>query len=92
MTQMTARYAGRCAESGAPIRPGDTIEYDRESRRTVLVSALRRQASRYSRTDVAIARQSATGGLGGAVMAAGGGVAAIGLPAGAAAAPGAQVQ
>lgn len=63
MTQMTARYAGRCANTGASIRPGDTIEYDRESRRTVLVSALRRQASRYSRTDVAVAKQSATAGL-----------------------------
>ena len=89
MTQMTARYAGRCAESGAPIRPGDTIEYDRESRRTVLVSALRRQASRYSRTDVAISKQSATVGLGGAVVAAGGGVEGIGV---AATAPSTRVQ
>jgi hypothetical protein len=27
MKTMTARYPGRCARTGAPIRPGDTIVY-----------------------------------------------------------------
>lgn len=38
MAQMTARYAGKCAKTGAPIRPGDMIDYDRRTRRTTLLT------------------------------------------------------
>lgn len=31
--QMTAKYAGRCALSGAPIRKGDWITYDTVTRK-----------------------------------------------------------
>jgi hypothetical protein len=34
---MTARFAGTCADTGASIAPGDTISYDRSTRRTVLL-------------------------------------------------------
>ena len=30
---MRAKYAGRCARTGAPIRPGDEIAYDTATRR-----------------------------------------------------------
>ena len=33
---MTARYPGKCAATGAPIRPGDLIDYDRKTRRATL--------------------------------------------------------
>lgn len=35
---MIARYAGVCADTGAAIRSGDTIRYDRATKRSVLVS------------------------------------------------------
>jgi hypothetical protein len=35
---MIARFPGRCAVSGAPIRPGDTITFDKR-RKTVLVAS-----------------------------------------------------
>jgi hypothetical protein len=35
---MIARYCGTCAETGAVISPGDTIAYDRSTRRSVLVA------------------------------------------------------
>lgn len=38
MRTMTARYPGRCAATGAPINPGDTIEYDRHTRRAYLAA------------------------------------------------------
>lgn len=31
--QITARYPGRCAATGAPIKPGDPIIYDTKSRK-----------------------------------------------------------
>lgn len=36
---MTARFAGICADTGAVIQPGDTIQYDRTTRRTVLIQS-----------------------------------------------------
>ena len=30
---MIAKYAGRCARTGAPIRPGDEIQYDTATRK-----------------------------------------------------------
>lgn len=36
--EMVARYSGTCSKTGAPIRPGDLIEYDRANRRSTLVS------------------------------------------------------
>ncbi len=38
MTVMTARYAGKCSATGARIRPGDTIDYDRRTRTARLVT------------------------------------------------------
>jgi hypothetical protein len=38
MAQMTARFAGKCAKTGAPIRPGDMIDYDRRTRRATLLT------------------------------------------------------
>jgi len=38
MSRMTARYAGTCKRTGAPIAPGDIIDYDRRTRSTVLVA------------------------------------------------------
>jgi hypothetical protein len=35
--EMTARYSGICADTGAAIRPGDLIRYDRASKRSVLI-------------------------------------------------------
>lgn len=35
---MTARYAGRCARTGQSIKPGDRIDYDRRTKRAVLVT------------------------------------------------------
>ena len=37
MSRMTARYPGTCRKTGATITPGDTIDYDRRTRSTVLV-------------------------------------------------------
>lgn len=34
---MTAKYPGVCSISGARIRPGDRIEWNRKTRKTVLV-------------------------------------------------------
>ncbi len=34
---MTAKFPGKCARTGAPIRPGDLIDYDRRARRATLV-------------------------------------------------------
>jgi len=34
---MTARFAGTCADTGAAIAPGDTIQYDRRTKRTILL-------------------------------------------------------
>lgn len=42
---MTARYAGVCAGTGVPIKPGDLIVYDRTTRRTVLLQ--RAEEGRY---------------------------------------------
>ncbi len=39
MAIMTARYAGKCAATGARIRPGDQIDYDRRTRQARLVKA-----------------------------------------------------
>ena len=36
MQTMTARYRGKCAATGRPINPGDTILYDRATRRAYL--------------------------------------------------------
>lgn len=36
--EMSARFAGTCATTGRGIRPGDTVLYDRTTRRTVLVT------------------------------------------------------
>jgi len=33
----TARFVGRCADTGAPIKPGDIIQRDRSTGRVVLV-------------------------------------------------------
>jgi hypothetical protein len=41
---MTARYRGTCADTGAAIAPGDTINFDRATRRTVLVAKASGQA------------------------------------------------
>lgn len=38
--EMTARYAGTCADTGAAIQPGDLISYDRSTRRTVLLQSV----------------------------------------------------
>jgi len=38
MARMTARYSGICRKTGARIAPGDTIDYDRRTRSTVLVT------------------------------------------------------
>lgn len=35
--EMNARYAGTCADTGAAIAPGDLIQYDRTTKRTVLI-------------------------------------------------------
>lgn len=43
---MTARYRGTCAETGAAIDPGDTITFDRATRRTVLVAKASGQGRR----------------------------------------------
>ena len=37
MSRMTARYAGTCRKTGASIKPGDIIDYDRRARSTILV-------------------------------------------------------
>lgn len=36
MRTMTARYPGRCANTGRPINPGDPILYDARTRRAYL--------------------------------------------------------
>ena len=36
---MRARYPGRCAATGAPIRPGDAIQYDTRTKRATLTDA-----------------------------------------------------
>jgi hypothetical protein len=38
---MTARYRSVCCQSGRAILPGDTITYDRRTKRAVLVTANR---------------------------------------------------
>lgn len=43
--EMTARYSGVCADTGAEIKPGDLIQYDRASKRTVLIQS--QAAGRY---------------------------------------------
>lgn len=35
---MTAKYPGICALTGAQIHPGDTIEWNRKTRKAVLVT------------------------------------------------------
>lgn len=40
MTQMTARYPGTCAATGAKFNKGDTIDYDRATKRATLVKAV----------------------------------------------------
>lgn len=37
MARMSARYSGVCRKTGTRINPGDTIDYDRRTRSTVLV-------------------------------------------------------
>lgn len=37
MAIITARYAGKCAATGAPIKPGDRINFNRATRRSSLV-------------------------------------------------------
>lgn len=37
MSQMTARFASKCAATGAQIAAGDTIDYDRTTKRATLV-------------------------------------------------------
>ena len=37
--EMTARFAGVCADTGAKIAPGDLIQYDRTTKRTVLIKS-----------------------------------------------------
>lgn len=39
MATMQARYPGKCARTGAPIRPGDSIDWDRRTKRAVLIAA-----------------------------------------------------
>ena len=39
MTQMFARYPGTCASTGAKFKAGDTIDYDRVTKKAVLVKA-----------------------------------------------------
>lgn len=39
MATMQARYSGKCARTGRPIVPGDTIDYDRRSKRATLIAA-----------------------------------------------------
>lgn len=35
---MYARYPGKCSRTGAPIRPGDHIQYDTSTRRAWITS------------------------------------------------------
>lgn len=35
----TARYAGKCADTGAPIKPGDLIQRDRVTGRVILIKS-----------------------------------------------------
>jgi hypothetical protein len=39
MATMQARYPGKCARTGRPIVPGDTIDYDRRTKRCTLIAA-----------------------------------------------------
>lgn len=36
--EMTARYRSTCAKTGEQIQPGDRIDYDRNTKRAVLLS------------------------------------------------------
>jgi hypothetical protein len=38
MTILTARYPSKCAATGAPIRRGDTIQYDHATRTARLLT------------------------------------------------------
>lgn len=65
MTQMTARYPGTCAATGAKFRAGDLIDYDRATKKATLVKAadpVLRGKRKRDMTDIAISRQSATQG------------------------------
>jgi hypothetical protein len=57
MALMTAKYPGTCATSGEPFRKGDTIDYDKDTKRTVLIRSNSTTMKRYRKTDYAIARQ-----------------------------------
>lgn len=37
MTQMTARYPGKCAATGVAFKAGDVIDYDRATKKATLV-------------------------------------------------------
>lgn len=45
--RMQARYPGRCAETGARIKPGDLIDYDKRLKRSVLVTHRTESDDRY---------------------------------------------
>ena len=38
--QITARYPGRCARTGQPIKPGDRVEFDPATKATTLVQTV----------------------------------------------------
>ncbi len=58
--EMIAKYPGKCSETGVAFRRGDTIDYDRETKKAKLVYALPRAKSKYAKTDYAIARSTCT--------------------------------
>ena len=37
MATMTARYPGRCAQTGREFRPGARIDYDKRTKRAILL-------------------------------------------------------
>lgn len=53
---MTAKYPGRCAETGARIKPGDTIDYNKKTKKATLVDSgndsLTRSERAYLTSDV----------------------------------------
>ncbi|MFK4706045.1 hypothetical protein ABIC83_002884 [Roseateles asaccharophilus] len=59
--QMSAKYPSKCAATGKQINRGDIIDFDRETRRVVLVESVPQQPKarsvrRYERTDYYIAK------------------------------------